>query len=181
MKIYVGTYEKYNNGSICGAWLDLEDYYDIDEFYEACKELHSDEEDPELMFQDWEGIPDQYISESHLSPAVWELLEAFEKHDEEAVLAYIDWRGEWDEDDFEDSYKGQWDSWSKFVRHFVFDSDMLDCLPARLQGYFDYEAFGRDLRMGYYYDEKTKYVFRETSQNTIKNLIISPHRILGVG
>ena len=39
-KVYVGTYVKYNNGSLSGAWLDLSDYSDKEEFYEACRELH---------------------------------------------------------------------------------------------------------------------------------------------
>ena len=39
-KVYVGTYAKYNNGSLFGAWLDLSDYSDKEEFYEACRELH---------------------------------------------------------------------------------------------------------------------------------------------
>ena len=28
VKVYVGTYAKYNNGSLSGAWLDLSDYSD---------------------------------------------------------------------------------------------------------------------------------------------------------
>ena len=55
VKIYVGTYAKYNNGSIFGEWLTLGDYSDLEEFYEACRELHKDEEDPEFMFQDFEA------------------------------------------------------------------------------------------------------------------------------
>lgn len=51
-RIYVGTYAKYNDGSIEGKWFDLSDFSDKDEFYEACKELHADEEDPEYMFYD---------------------------------------------------------------------------------------------------------------------------------
>src|SRR5690349_16831915 len=54
-RVYVGTYAKYNNGSIAGAWLDLEDYADKDSFLAACAELHKDEDDPEFMFQDFEG------------------------------------------------------------------------------------------------------------------------------
>ena len=57
-KVYVGTYAKYNNGSLSGAWLDLSDYSDKEEFYEACRELHKDEEDAEYMFQDWENVPE---------------------------------------------------------------------------------------------------------------------------
>lgn len=33
--VYVGTYAKYNNGSLSGAWLNLSDYSDKEEFYEA--------------------------------------------------------------------------------------------------------------------------------------------------
>ena len=60
-RVYVGTYGKYNNGSIKGAWLNLADYADKDAFYAACAELHKDESDPEFMFQDHEGIPEGMI------------------------------------------------------------------------------------------------------------------------
>ena len=36
-RVYVGTYNKYNNGSLFGKWLDLSDYSDKDEFMEACR------------------------------------------------------------------------------------------------------------------------------------------------
>ena len=65
--IYVGTYEKYNNGSIAGKWLKLNDYENINDFYNACKELHNDEHDTELMFQDWEYIPSSMIWEGGLN------------------------------------------------------------------------------------------------------------------
>ncbi|WHT75169.1 antirestriction protein ArdA [Myroides odoratimimus] len=51
-KVYVGTYAKYNNGSIKGDWIELNNFSSIEEFYEFCSELHSDETDPEFMFQD---------------------------------------------------------------------------------------------------------------------------------
>ena len=44
-RIYVGTYAKYNDGSLFGKWMDLSDYIDLNDFYEACLELHQDEED----------------------------------------------------------------------------------------------------------------------------------------
>ena len=56
--VYVGTYKKYNEGSLAGAWLELADYKSKDEFMEACKELHSDEDEPEFMYQDYNNIPD---------------------------------------------------------------------------------------------------------------------------
>ena len=45
IQIYVGTYEKYNNLSIEGKWLDCSNYESNKDFYNACKKLHSDEND----------------------------------------------------------------------------------------------------------------------------------------
>ena len=54
MKVYVGTYGKYNAGSIDGAWIDLDKFNSYDEFLAACRKLHHDEHDPEFMIQDTE-------------------------------------------------------------------------------------------------------------------------------
>lgn len=70
-RVYVGTYRKYNSGSLAGKWLTLADYANRDEFYAACRELHKDEADPEFMFQDWEGVPSWMIGESHIDAEVW--------------------------------------------------------------------------------------------------------------
>ena len=58
--IYVGTYKKYNNGSIQGAWFDLTKFDCLEDFIEACEELHDDEDDPELMYQDFENFPKEW-------------------------------------------------------------------------------------------------------------------------
>ena len=63
-RVYVSTYTKYNNGSLEGDWVDLSDFSDFEGFKDFCKELHKDEEDPEFMFQDWEGLPDCFHTES---------------------------------------------------------------------------------------------------------------------
>ncbi|MCO5748756.1 antirestriction protein ArdA, partial [Citrobacter freundii] len=62
--VYVGTYHKYNCGSLTGKWFDLTDFDEKEDFLDACHALHANEHDPELMFQDWEGIPSQFASES---------------------------------------------------------------------------------------------------------------------
>lgn len=56
-RIYVGTYAKYSNGSLQGEWVELSDFYDLDDFMERCAKIHEDEEEPEYMFQAWEEIP----------------------------------------------------------------------------------------------------------------------------
>lgn len=78
MKLYVGTYAKYNSGSLSGAWLDLDKYANADEFEAACRRLHRDESDPELMFQDVETDPgcdwqEGLYSESSIPREYWSL------------------------------------------------------------------------------------------------------------
>ncbi|WP_141034030.1 antirestriction protein ArdA, partial [Escherichia coli] len=54
--VYVGTWHKYNCGSIAGRWFDLTTFDDERDFFAACRALHQDETDPELMFQDYECV-----------------------------------------------------------------------------------------------------------------------------
>lgn len=82
MKLYVGTYRKYNEGSLAGAWLDLDRYASAAEFAKACRELHRDERDPELMFQDCETDPgcdwqEGLYSESSIPCDYWTLKAEF--------------------------------------------------------------------------------------------------------
>ena len=65
--VYVGTYAKYNEGSLCGLWVDLSSFDDYDEFINFCKAIHADEEDPELMAQDYECFPRQWYNEGFMS------------------------------------------------------------------------------------------------------------------
>ena len=90
-KVYVGTYAKYNNGSLSGAWLDLSDYSDKEEFYEACRELHKDEEDAEYMFQDWENVPEGLIDESWISENFFALRDAVEDLSDTEQEAFFVW------------------------------------------------------------------------------------------
>ena len=90
-RIYVGTYAKYNEGSLRGKWIDLSECYDQDEFMEVCHELHQDEEEPELMFQDWGNIPEELIDEGHLDSNFFELRDELENLDGMNVSAFWIW------------------------------------------------------------------------------------------
>ena len=57
-RVYIGTYGKYNAGSLAGGWVDLDSCASYREFLAACKKLHRDEAEPEYMIQDYEGFPD---------------------------------------------------------------------------------------------------------------------------
>ncbi|WP_286856624.1 MULTISPECIES: antirestriction protein ArdA [Sphingobacterium] len=159
--IYVGTYAKYNDGSIFGKWLKLSDYADRGEFYEACAELHSDEEDPEFMFQDYEHIPKGLIGESWLCENTFEVLEALGNLDDNDLEAFLIWcdndhkdfsKSDIDEliSDFKDDYVAHYDSEEDFARELVEGrSDLSDFAKE----YFDYEAYARDLFCGSYWSQ----------------------------
>lgn len=117
-RVYVGTYAKYNNGDLTGKWLDLSDYSDRDAFLEACRELHDDESDPELMFQDFEGFPRAWYSESSAPPEIlWEWLELDER-EQRAFAVYAEHYGDGAEiEGFREAYQGQWVSGADFAEH----------------------------------------------------------------
>jgi len=152
-RIYVGTYAKYNNGSLAGAWLALDDYADHDEWVEAIAELHKDESDPEYMFQDHEGIPEQYISESGLDSDYWDYRELLDNTDldKEAVDAGLSLGIPLDK--LEDAYYGYYEDDTDLAYEYIESTGMLSDVPESLTHYFDYEAFGRDLAMDFSEEE----------------------------
>lgn len=166
-RIYVGTYAKYNGGSIFGKWLDLSDYSDKEEFYEACRELHKDEQDPEFMFQDWEYIPSDLIGESWLADNIFEIIEAIDELDDDKKAAFDVWLNHGSHDittkdiadlirSFEDDFQGAYDDEEDYAYEIV---DECYDLPEFAKTYFDYAKFARDLFMGDYWFEDG-YVFR---------------------
>lgn len=147
MRVYVGTYAKYNAGSLFGKWLNLDYYVDKSEFIAACRELHKDEADPELMFQDYEDIPNWMISESNIDDCVWEFMEAYDEFGGDTVMAYVDCFGSWDKSQFHERYLGRYDSWVDMAEELLDKTGHLDELPEWAQPYFDYEAYARDIRL----------------------------------
>lgn len=144
--VYVGTYAKYSAGNLDGDWLYIDEYESKEEFIEACKELHKDEEGPELMFQDWDYIGSPLVTEDFISPAIWDF-DYCGKLDEYGQILY-DFMSLFEPEDleyFEDHYEGEFDSEESFAEWFAEESGILDEIPERLQCYFNYEAFARDL------------------------------------
>lgn len=165
-RLYVGTYAKYNSGSIEGEWLDLEDYSDRASFLDACRELHSDEADPEIMFQDFENFPRCWYSESSAPPDIlWEWLE-LDDDDREAFGLYADHiGGDCTIDDFRDAYHGTADSEADFCENLCSD---LGAIPKDFPSFIviDWEAtWNCNLCFDYFSergDSGTLHFFRNT-------------------
>ena len=164
-KIYVGTIEKYNNGSLDGKWVNLSDFNSLDDFLDECEEIHKDEEDPEFMFQDWENIPDGLVTESNLSEDFFylrdEILFNLDEDKEKAFWIWLD-----DQIDvnfgnphklvsnFNDSYIGKYDSEEDFAETLLDEEDLSEFART----YFDVERYARDLFISDFW-YKDGYVF----------------------
>lgn len=159
--IYVGTYHKYNSGSIAGAWVDMTEISDREDFENLCRELHSDEDDPEFMFQDWQNIAESLISESGLSDEYWGMHEALgtlSADEHEAYQTFVKYTGNVSEEDFRDAYQGKFASDEDFVEDLA---DQLGLIPENQPwplGYIDWKRAARDLMMDYF--EQDGYYFR---------------------
>ena len=156
-RVYVGTYAKYNEGSIYGEWIDIDS--DRDSFFAKCRELHSDESDPELMFQDWENIPSCFISECSISEDLFdmydELLELENEGLMDAFFTYCDYNNCSKIDssivsNFRDAYQGEFPSEVDFAYYFV-DNGLFGEISETILPYLDYNAIARDLFMDFTY------------------------------
>jgi antirestriction protein len=150
MRVYVGTYGKYASGSIAGAWLDLDDYSDISEFYEACRELHKDEADPEYMFQDWVSIPEGMIGESYIEEEVFELAQL---SDDDLKLMQV-YRSHVNQDgtleEAREEFRGTYSSPADYAEEYWYEMHNMDKIPSELRCAIDWEVVARDMDFGGY-------------------------------
>ena len=149
-RIYVGTYAKYNDGSIDGKWIDIPDYNTYEEFVDACRELHSDESDPEFMVQDYENFPEKWYHEGGLpTEEEFNKINEFYMMDDskkEAYEVFVNYTGLDSIESFEEAYEGQFNSSQDFGYYAVDTWGM----PDDPEFYIDYEAFGRELTMNWH-------------------------------
>ena len=136
--VFVGTYNKYNEGSLFGKWLDMSDYDSYEDFIAACKELHKDEDEPEFMFQDFDfdsevrPVLNQLVSEQCINPQAWDV---FDLDLEDLIYVLATWDN-YDSDlsvkealeKGRESYLGSYD---QYPGEYVYDclKESIRCLP----------------------------------------------------
>ena len=152
--LYVGTYAKYNNGSINGAWLYLEDYADAEEFLEACAALHSDECDPEYMFQDCEHLPEFLYGECADIDLIYEFLN-LDSYERAIIEAYQNDIASEPADSWQsviEAHFGIWNSKQEFAWHFVEEYDGYNDIPQHLRCFFDCDSYTEALFINSFVD-----------------------------
>ena len=148
--LYCGTYGKYNSGNLCGMWVNVSTFGSYEDFINFCKAIHADENDPELMYQDFANIPDSLYHESMGAEEFENILKYCDLCDDFGVDAVDDFLEIFSPEDLgrmDDAYMGVYDSEEDFAREIVSDCYDLDKIMGNLACYFDYEAFARDLFM----------------------------------
>lgn len=144
-QVYVGTYRKYNEGSLFGKWLELEDYADKSEFHEACLELHKDEDDPELMFQDFQCIPEGMVGESFINEEAFEFARLSEEEQEMMIIYRADVNQEGDIEQAQEEFRGKFDSKADFAQDWYEESGGLEAVPSFWQNHIDWDSVVRDM------------------------------------
>ena len=151
--LYCGTYGKYNSGNFNGMWVNVSTFDSYEEFLNFCKAIHADEEEPELMFQDGENIPDSLCHESMGEEEFNNLLKYCELCDEYNVFAvddFLEFYSPEDLDRMQDSYVGVYDSREDFAKEKAINNFNPEKIMGDFADYFDYDAYARDLFLNDY-------------------------------
>jgi antirestriction protein len=148
-KIYVACLSSYNGGRLHGAWIDCDQ--DSDEIMAEIKAMLSrspmneeGQECEEWAIHSYEGFLGVEISEHEGIDRVVEIAQALEEHGE-AMAAFLEHYSFEDIDDFEERYRGSYESEQAFTEEHY--SELIDKVnDAGLQSiYIDFEILTRDL------------------------------------
>lgn len=154
MKIYVASLSDYNAGILHGKWFDLDDYTDADDLQDDIQEqiLNTSptakaEGVPaeEFAIHDYEDGVDGLGEYESLEDLI-ELNDALYEHGD-AYRAYIDnvGRNGASVKDFEDKYRGHYNSKEDFAYEILVDSGDMSQVPEHLRDFIDLEAYARYL------------------------------------
>jgi antirestriction protein len=157
MKIAVSTYHNYNSGHLDFIWIDTQKFIDKDGFYKGLDIINSQfwkEDDPEYMFQDYEDIPECFISESWVSEYVFTINDILDNTGVtlEQLTSYCDDYGyDLEKEDIydiiskiEDNFFCHKEDFEEMCWHFAEESYGKQIIES---GYFDITRYMRDTEL----------------------------------
>ena len=171
LKVFVTNLGKYNEGNLCGEWIELPiEEEDLNEVFDKIKICHENEDGEKVNYYDSVGNPYEEIFFSsfetdidgleipeHISiEDLNEMAEEIDNLDEEEqdVLSGLLKEGGYSYENAisvidNQQYNVYYDCFnmSDIAKQVVEQCGYLDKMPEHLRNYFDYEAYGRDLEI----------------------------------
>lgn len=163
-RIFVGCLASYNEGIIYGEWLDLSDYYDMEELQIKIGDIlkSSPCQGEEYDIQDYEGFGDLLKGDYYpCLSRVWSIHETLlevekEDIDVDLFLKFVGCNGDSDqianEDNFllskfQDRYRGTYESLEDYASDLIEQCGDLENVPKYLRNYIDYQSYGKDMEL----------------------------------
>lgn len=163
MKIYVACLAAYNNGSLHGTWIDLENKT-TDEIQDEINEMLEDSPEDiaeEWAIHDYEAFGEMRLGEHENLEKLVELVSLINEHGD-AYKAYYSYTGSEyaTAEDFENRYRGKYDSLVEFAESICEGIEIPDCF----KNFIDWEQMGKELCMSDYTEIESNgkyYIFNQ--------------------
>ena len=149
IRIYVASLADYNAGRLHGAWIDATQ--DADDMQEEVNKMLAESKEPiaeEWAIHDYEGFQGLKLGEWESFDKVSEWATAIAEHGE-AYALWADESGASEVEQFNDAYRGHWDTMADFAEEWYEES-----VPAKdgyLMQFIDWERVGREMEHGDFY------------------------------
>lgn len=149
LKIFITNLREYNEGTLIGEWIDLP----CEGLKKVLDKISNNDKD-ELFISDYEtDISGLKVAEYEDILQLNEIAEEIDNFSDEEVIALQAYLEQYNdiEQALEEVRQGNYtiyydcDDMSDVAYQVVNESGLLDGVPETIKGYFDYEAYGRDI------------------------------------
>lgn len=171
IRVYLTNLGMYNNGILCGEWVDLP-CDDFDAVFDRIKICHGEKKfydscgNPyeEYFITDYSSSFDIRIKEFQNIDELNDFAESIENIDDEIIETLLYFGVQWDDIPTEADnvfVYANCSTMTDVAYEVVEQTGMLEQIPDNLQHYFDYEAYGRDLNIegNFYYSNGNYYEY----------------------
>ena len=154
--VFVTTYKKHNEGRLDGEWLCLNDFT-LKDFYDKCREIHSDEEDAEFLIADAMNFT---FDEIELNDAIFEYvkMDAYDRKRVEFLVNMMGYDMSEAVSKFQDVIFYECRNLVEVAEELV-DEGCYGDISESIINYIDYEKIAADLEISGEYYETDEGVF----------------------